>query len=58
VGIKILLDIESIALRDNQRDSKKEKTTLALNKGKRDYLNKEDLRLSKDSRSKNKGKMP
>jgi len=57
MGIKILLDTESIALWDNWRDSKKEEITLALNKGKRDYLNKEDLGLSKDLRNKNKGKM-
>jgi len=57
VGVEILLDMESIALRDNRRDGQKGKTTLVLNKGKRDYLNKEDLGLSKDPRSKDKGKM-
>jgi len=36
----------------------KKKTTLVLNKGKCDYLNKEDLGLSKDPRSKDKGKIP
>jgi len=58
VGIKTPLDTESITSQNNQRDSQKGKTTLALNKGKRDHLNKEDLGLSKDPRSKNKGKMP
>jgi len=59
VGIKTPLDTVSIASRNNQRDSQKEKTTLALNKGKRDHPNKEDLGLSKDSRSnQDKGKMP
>ena len=57
MGIKTLLNIESITLQDNWRDSQKEKTTLALNKGKRNYLNKEDLRLSKNPKSKNKGKI-
>jgi len=56
VGIKTLLDTESIASRDNWRDSYK-KTTLVLNKGKRDYLNKEDLGLSRNPKSKDKGKM-
>jgi len=36
----------------------KKKITLALNKGKRDHLDKEDLGLSKDLKSKDKGKMP
>jgi len=58
VGIKIPLDIESIASRDNWRDGQEENTTLVLNKRKRDYLNKEDLGLSRNPRSKNKGKMP
>ena len=58
MGIKTPLDTKSIALRDNQRDSQKRKTTPALDKGKRDHLNKEDLGLSKDPRSKAKGKMP
>jgi len=58
VGIKTPLDTESIALRDNWRDSQERKTTLALNKGKCDYLNIKDLGLSKNSRSKDKGKMP
>jgi len=38
------------------RKSKK-KTTPVLNKGKRDYPNIEDLGLTKDFRSKDKGKM-
>jgi len=54
VGIKTLLDTESIASRDNWRDGQKEKTTPALNKGKRDHLNIKDLGLSKDPRSKGK----
>jgi len=58
VGIETLLYMESIALYFNRRDSQKGKTTLALNKGKRDYLNKENLGLSKDPRSKDKGKIP
>ena len=57
MGIKTPLDTESIALWDNWRDSKKEEITLALNKGKRDYLNKEDLGLSKDFKNKDKGKI-
>jgi len=36
---------------------KEKKTTLALNKGKRNYLNIKDLGLSKDSRNKDKGKI-
>jgi len=48
VGIKILLDMESITSRDNWQNSKEEEIIPALNKGKRDYLNKEDLKLSKD----------
>jgi len=58
VGIKTPLDTVSITLWDNWRDGQKEKTTLALNKGKRDYLNVEDFRLKGDLRSKDKGKMP
>jgi len=58
VDIKTLLDTESIALQDDWRDSQERKTTLALDKGKRDYLNVEDLGLSKNPRSKDKGKMP
>jgi len=58
VGIKTLLDTESITLQDNWREGQERKTILALNKGKRDYLNIEDLGLSKNSRSKDKGKMP
>jgi len=59
VGIKTPLDMESIASRDNWRDSQKRKTTLALNKGKRDHLNIKDLGLSKDPKStRNKGKIP
>jgi len=58
VGIKTPLDTESIALWDNWRDSKKKEITPALNKGKCDYLNKKNLGLSKDPRSKDKGKMP
>jgi len=51
----------SIALRDNRRVDQK-KTTLALDKGKRDYLKIdetliEDLGLRKDPRSKDKGKI-
>jgi len=62
VGIKTPLDMVSIASWDNWRDGQKEKTTLALDKGKRDYLKKdetliEDLGLSKDFRSKDKGKI-
>jgi len=57
VGIKTLLDTKSIALQDNWRDSQKRKTTLALNKGKRDHLNIEDLGLRKDPKSKDKGKI-
>ena len=58
MGIETLLDIISIASQNNWRNSQKEKTTLALNKGKRDYLNIKDLGLSKDSRStKNKNKI-
>jgi len=58
VGIKTPLDTESIALWNDWRDSKKEETTLALNKGKRNYLNKEDLGLSKNPKSnQDKGKM-
>jgi len=62
VGIKTLLDTVSITSRDNRRDGQKEKTTPALNKGKRDHLkiNKtliEDLGLRKDPKSKDKGKM-
>jgi len=57
VGIKTPLDMESITLWDNQQDSRKKKTTPALNKGKRDYLNTENLGLSKDPRSKDKGKI-
>jgi len=57
VGIKTPLDTESIASWNNQRDSQKGKTTLVLNKEKRDYLNKENLRLNKDLKSKDKGKM-
>jgi len=57
VGIKTLLDMVSIASRDNRRVDQ-EKTTPALDKGKRDHLNKEDLGLSKDPKSKSKGKMP
>jgi len=51
VGIETLLDIISIASQNNWRNSQKEKTTLALNKGKRDHLSKEDLGLEKDLRS-------
>jgi len=58
MGIKTPLDTESIALQSNQRDGQERKTTLALNKGKHNYLNIEDLGLSKDPRSKDKGKMP
>jgi len=58
VGIKTLLDTESIALQDDRRDGQKEKTTPALNKGKRDYLSKKDLGLNRNPRSKNKGKIP
>jgi len=58
VGIKTPLDTESIALWDNWRDGQKEETTLVLNKGKRDYPNKEDLELNRNPKSKNKGKMP
>jgi len=58
VGIKTLLDTESIASQDNWRDGQKRKTTLALNKGKRDHLDIKDLGLSKDPRSKDKGKIP
>jgi len=57
VGIKTPLDMESITLQDNWREGQERKTTLALNKGKCDYLNIEDLGLSKDLRSKDKGKM-
>ena len=58
MGIETPLDTESIVLQDNWRDNQKRKTTPALNKGKRDYPNIEDLGLSKDLRSKDKGKMP
>jgi len=51
VGIETPLDTAFITSRDNWQDGQKEKTTLVLNKGKRDYLNKEDLGLSKDFRS-------
>jgi len=58
VGIETPLDIVSIASRDNWQNSKKKKTTLALNKGKRDHLNIEDLGLGKDFKStRDKGKM-
>jgi len=57
VDIETPLDTESIALRDNRRDSQERKTTLALNKGKCDHLNIEDLGLSKNPRSKDKSKM-
>jgi len=56
VDIKTPLDTESIALQDNWQVNQ-EKTILALNKGKRDYLNKEDLGPRKDPRSKDKGKI-
>jgi len=49
--------MESIALRNNWRDSQKKKTTPVLNKGKCNHLNIEDLGLSKDPRSKDKGKI-
>jgi len=56
VGIETLLNTVSIALQDNQRDNQ-EKTTLVLNKGKRDYLNIKDLGSSKDFWSTSKGKI-
>jgi len=58
VGIKTPLNTESIVSRDNWQNGQKRKTTPALNKRKRDYLNKEDLGLNKDPRSKDKGKIP
>jgi len=49
--------MESIALRDNWREGQERKTTPILNKGKCDYLNTEDLGLSENSKSNDKGKM-
>ena len=57
MGIETSLDTESIALQDDWQDGQKRKITPALDKGKRDYLNIEDLGLSKDPRNKDKGKI-
>jgi len=58
VGKETPLDTASIASWDNWWNSQKEKTTPALDKGKCDYPNIENLELGKDSRStRDKGKM-
>jgi len=49
--------MESIASWDNRREGQERKTTPALNKGKYNHLNIEDLGLSRNPRSKDKGKM-